>query len=92
MRPCVSGNISRASSRIFPDTPIRACLMAGRKGTNDKKSAVGGKKSPANAGTKNDYLIFIGSCQIDGMLTSRLMVFRSLHSLVGRLSNHALFL
>ena len=26
-----------------------------------KKSAVGGKKSPANAGTKNDYLISIRS-------------------------------
>ena len=29
MRPCVSGDISRASSRIFPATPIRACLVAG---------------------------------------------------------------
>ena len=29
MRPCVSVNISRACSRIFPATPIRACLMAG---------------------------------------------------------------
>jgi len=29
MRPCVSDNISRACSRIFPATPIRACLMAG---------------------------------------------------------------
>ena len=29
LRPCVSDNISRASSRILPATPIRACLMAG---------------------------------------------------------------
>ena len=29
MRPCVSVNISRACSRIFPATPIRACLVAG---------------------------------------------------------------
>ena len=29
MRPCVSGDISRARSRIFPATPIRACLVAG---------------------------------------------------------------
>ena len=60
MRPCVSDNISRADSRIFPATPIRACLQASRKATNGKKSAVGGKKSPANAGTKKDYLIFYG--------------------------------
>ena len=29
MRPCVAGDISRAGSRIFPATPICACLMAG---------------------------------------------------------------
>ena len=29
MRPCVSVDISRACSRIFPATPIRACLVAG---------------------------------------------------------------
>ena len=29
MRLCVAGDISRACSRIFPATPIRACLMAG---------------------------------------------------------------
>ena len=29
LRPCVSGNISRAGSRIFPATPIRACPVAG---------------------------------------------------------------
>jgi len=29
LRPCVSDNISRASSRILPATPIRACLLAG---------------------------------------------------------------
>ena len=52
MRLCVAGDISRASSRIFTATPIRACLQAGRKGTNDKKSAVGGKKKSGCAGTK----------------------------------------
>ena len=56
MRPCVSDNISRASSRIFPDTPIRACLQAEKP--QIQKAAVGGKKSPANAGTKKDYLVF----------------------------------
>ena len=29
MRLCVAGDISRACSRIFPATPIRACLVAG---------------------------------------------------------------
>ena len=29
MRPCASVNISRAGSRAFPATPIRACLVAG---------------------------------------------------------------
>ena len=34
-------------------------LLGGRlKSRKYKKSAVGGKKSPANAGTKKDYLIF----------------------------------
>ena len=30
MRQCMSGNISRASSRIFSAIPRRACLMADR--------------------------------------------------------------
>ena len=58
MRPCVSGDISRTSSRIFPATP-NPRLPGGRlKSRKYKKSAVGGKKSPANAGTKRDYLFF----------------------------------
>ena len=58
MRPCVSGDISRTSSRIFPAIP-NPRLPGGRlKSRKYKKSAVGGKKSPANAGTKKDYLIF----------------------------------
>jgi len=32
--------------------------MAGRKATNNKKPPLAVKKSPANAGTKNDYHIF----------------------------------
>ena len=31
MRPCVSDNISKASSRKFPATPIRACPMRALK-------------------------------------------------------------
>ena len=58
MSLCVSVNISRACSRIFPATP-HPRLPGGRlKSRKYKKSAVGGKKSPANAGTKRDYLIF----------------------------------
>ena len=44
MRPCVSDNISRAGSRIFSATPIRACLLAGRKATNNKKPPLAVKK------------------------------------------------
>ena len=44
MRPCVSGDISRASSRIFPATPIRACLMAGWKAANTKSPPLAVKK------------------------------------------------
>ena len=44
MRQCVSGNISRASSRIFSATPRRACLMAGWKGANTKSPPLAVKK------------------------------------------------
>ena len=67
LRLCVSCNISRASSRIFRATPIRACLMAGRKATNNKKSAVGGKKSPAAPIQKKYYLIIYRWHHINGI-------------------------
>ena len=44
MRPCVSCTISRASSRLFPATPRRACLMAGRKAANTKSPPLAVKK------------------------------------------------
>ena len=52
MRLCVSGDISRASSRIFPVTHHPRLPDGRLKSRKYKKSAVGGKKSPAVAGTK----------------------------------------
>ena len=46
-------------------------LPGGRlKSRKYKKSAFGGKKSPADAGTKRDYLIFYRRCQTDGITQS----------------------
>ena len=47
MRLCVSGDISRAGSRIFPVTPHPRLPDGRLKSRKYKKSAVGGKKSPA---------------------------------------------
>ena len=57
MRPCVSDNISRASSRIFSATPLFSLPDGRLKRGKYKKSAVGGKKSPASPVQKRDYLI-----------------------------------
>ena len=54
MRPCVSCTISRASSRIFPRHPQPRLPCGRQKSRKYKKSAVGGKKSPACAGKKSD--------------------------------------
>ena len=57
LRLCVLYNISRASSRLFRATP-HPHLPDGRlKSHKCKKSAVGGKKSPAAPVQKNNYLI-----------------------------------
>jgi len=61
----VSDNISRAGSRIFPATPIRACLQAEKP--QIQKSAFGGKKSPAAPVQKEIALFSIGRCQTDGI-------------------------
>ena len=73
MCPCVSVNISRAGSRIFPATPIRACLMAGWKATNNKKPPLAVKKVRLTPVQKMITIFSIGRCQTDGMLTLRLM-------------------
>ena len=66
-RPCVSDNISRAGSRIFPATPIRACLMAGRKATNNKKPPLAVKKVRLTPVQKEIALFSMGRYQTDGI-------------------------
>ena len=70
MRPCVSGDISRTSSRIFPATPIRACLMAGRKAANTKSPPLAVKKVRLTPVQKEITLFSIGRCQTDGITQS----------------------
>ena len=70
MRPCVSDNISRAGSRIFSATPIRACLLAGRKATNNKKPPLAVKKVRLTPVQKMITLFSIGRCQTDGITQS----------------------
>ena len=65
MRPCVSVNISRASSRTFPTTPIRACLVAGRKAANTKSPPLAVKKVRLRRYKKMITLLSIGSRHID---------------------------
>ena len=67
MRPCVSVNISRADSRILSATPIRACLMAGRKATNNKKPLLAVKKVRLTPVQKMITIFFIGRSQTDGI-------------------------
>ena len=61
MRLCVSGDISRASSRIFPVTPHPRLPDGRLKSRKYKKSAVGGKKSPVAPVQKKITLLSIGS-------------------------------
>ena len=70
MRPCVSGDISRTSSRIFPVTPIRACRMAGRKAANTKSPPLAVKKVWLTPVQKEITLFSIGRCQTDGITQS----------------------
>ena len=67
MRLCVSGDISRAGSRIFPATPIRACLMAGRKATNNKKPPLAVKKVRLTPVQKEIALFSMVRYQTDGI-------------------------
>ena len=67
MRLCVSDNISRACSRIFPATHSRACLVAGGKATNTKSPPLAVKKSLATPVQKRITLLSIGSRHIDGI-------------------------
>ena len=70
MRLCVSVNISRACSRIFPATP-HPRLPGGRlKSRKYKKSAVGGKKVRLTPVQKKITLFYIGRCQTDGLTQS----------------------
>ena len=70
MRPCVSGDISRTSSRIFPVTPIRACLVEGYKATNTKSPPLAVKKVRLTLVQKKITLFSIGRCQTDGITQS----------------------
>ena len=67
LRPCVSDNILRAGSRIFTATPIRACLMAGRKATNGKKPPLAVKKVRLTPVQKKYYLIIYRWHHINGI-------------------------
>ena len=91
MRPCVSGDISRASSRIFPATPIRACLMAGRKAANTKSPPLAVKKVRLTPVQKKITLFSIGRCQTDGMIQSAVFLppKAAFFTAAGRFLNHA---
>ena len=70
MRPCVSGEISGTSSRIFPVTPIRACLVEGYKAINTKSPPLAVKKVRLTLVQKEITLFSIGRCQTDGITQS----------------------
>ena len=67
MPPCVVENISRANSRILSATPIRACLQASRKATNDKKPPLAVKKVRLTPVQKEIALFSMGRYQTDGI-------------------------
>ena len=89
MRPCVLVNISRACSRIFPATPIRACPVAGKKAANTKSPPLAVKKVRLRRYKKMITLFSIGSRHIDGI--HKLLFFyrqrRSFFTAAGRFLN-----
>ena len=58
--PACGGRYSRERALRYPPPPIAAPAWWQADKEQNQKAAVGGKKSPANAGTKKDYLIFYG--------------------------------